>query len=143
MCPFPCPSDLSHTLSLSSSPATVLFYGPDGCPRAWCQRGSLGHRGSIQGSSCIRRPLAVLRYKHTQRKQSALGVITGDIYMYRYLCMCAFPWQHLDCESLLSRNAASLAWLHFCSDCQGGGGRGRSHGGQTVLSIPRQSLCDL
>lgn len=26
-----------------------------------------------------------------QAVEQALGVITGDIYMYRYLCVCAFP----------------------------------------------------
>lgn len=58
--------------------------------------------------------------------------------------MCAFPWQHL--EALLSRNAASLARLHFCSACQGGAGRGRSHGGETVplgsvIAAKHASIC--
>lgn len=126
---FPVPLTF-HTPSLSA--ATVLFNGPDGRPRAWCQRGPLGHRAGIQGSSCVRRPLAVLRYEHTQRKPSWPGVIAGDSYTCGYLCVCAFPRQHLHCESLLNRNAASLARLHFCSACQGGAGRGRTHGGQTV-----------
>ncbi|XP_029692540.1 epsin-2 [Takifugu rubripes] len=41
--------------------AKVLFNGPDGRPRAWCQCGPLGVRGRIQGNSSTRRPLAVLR----------------------------------------------------------------------------------
>lgn len=117
---FPVPLTF-HTLSLS--PATILSNGTDGCPRARCQRGSLGHRGSIQGSSCIRRPLAVLRYKHNASTNS-LGwecsrEISTPIDIYARVLLPGSTWTP---ESLLRRNAASLAWLHFCSACQGGWG---------------------
>lgn len=125
--PFSRHSDLSHTLSLS--PATVLINGPDGRPRTWCQRGPLGQGGCVQGSGRIRRPLEVLWYKYTHTSLTEPG---RECSVETYARTCAFSQQLLDCEPLLSRNAVSLARLHFCSARQGGGGRGRSHEGQTV-----------
>lgn len=54
------------------------------------------------------------------RASLRLGALTGDTDTYRCLCTRAPPWQHLDLESLLRRNAASLARLHFCSACLSG-----------------------
>lgn len=120
MCPLSHPSDLSHTLSLSLQPQSSLMDLMD-VPEPGASADPWGTGAVSRAAAVSEDPWQSYGTDATLARASLrLGALTGDTDAYRYLCTCAPPWQHLDLESLLRRNAASLARLHFCSACLSG-----------------------